>query len=66
MGKPSSVWPSVHSSTAPSWATCGNGARKRSKTACRGSMLVCYRDGGSLAPLIDPLTFAAVKAIPEA
>jgi len=41
MGKQRPVLPSAQSIAVPSWATCGNGARTRSKTARRTSALVC-------------------------
>ena len=41
MGKPRGVLLSAQSITVPSWVTCCNGARTRSKTARRTSALVC-------------------------
>jgi len=41
MGKQRRVLPSAQSITVPSWGTGSNGARTRSKTACRVSTFVC-------------------------
>ena len=55
MGKQKGVWPSAQSITFPSWATCCNGARTRSKTASRTSALVCL--WASLARPDSPVNF---------
>jgi len=41
MGKQGRVLPSAQSITVPSWTTCCNGARTRSKTLGRISALIC-------------------------
>jgi len=55
MGKQRRVVPSAQSITIPSRATCCNGARTRSKTACRTSALVCR--WASLARADSPVNF---------
>jgi len=55
MGKQRCVLPSLQSITVPSWATGCNGARTRSKTACRVSVFVCH--WASLAWADSPVNF---------
>jgi len=58
MGKQRPVLASAQSITVPSWATCRNGARRRSKTAHRRSALVCR--WASLARADSPVNFGGI------